>query len=182
MWVELEKNIYVHPANGNYQMKKRTLFFFFFLKTILLSLVILELHLLKILPCLSLGTSAEETKKWADHQLPRAPVRKPTPHTPSPSTVPLCAACGWRVRLPKAGTPQDLAHCSGRADSMGPSIETSTNPNRALPGPASAPADQSGGEEAAGLLGPLRKRTFLSRTFYNPRALKKQNELIHFHL
>lgn len=67
MWVELEKNIYVHPANSNYQMKKRTLFF---LKTILLSLVVLELHLLKILPCLSLGTSAEETKKWAYHQLP----------------------------------------------------------------------------------------------------------------
>lgn len=50
--------------------EKEETFFVVYFKIILLSLVVLEFHLLKILPCLSMGTSAEETKKWTNHRLP----------------------------------------------------------------------------------------------------------------
>lgn len=77
-------------------------------------------------------------------------------------------------------------------DSTVLSMETSTNPNpsnhwtRLPPGSSKekiGPIDETrGGSKRALPISQLRKTRFLRRTIYKPeRALKRQNELIHFH-
>lgn len=118
MWFELEEKympIWVNvPALWlNYQMKKRKPFFLFVCFVFLANFVLLSLlecYLLKSLPCLSMGTCAEETKR---NELTISSVSQWIPyeetHLPHTLTFTNPPFLWWRVAS------KDLAYCSGRA-------------------------------------------------------------------
>lgn len=145
---------------------------------VLSSGVLLQFHLLQSSPGLSLGTCAEEIKKSELIISPLSlccPVRTATLHRPSPSAGLPSGLPAGRARFPSTNKPRDLVHCSGRSGSNSPfhrNIRTSSSrppPDRYLPPGSSEEitwpmiwAEQG----SRSPLSPLRKRKFLSKTFY----------------
>lgn len=151
-----------------------------FLKIILLSLVVLEFHLLKILPYLSMGTSTEGTKRNALALGGNPPATDS--HLQQASLL-----CGLSVEseVPKG---QKAPALGSLLREGGPawvlSTETSTRSNPSNPGTYLPPgmSEEKGhrtlliraeGRRQGASFSPLRKRKFLSRTFYKPESFER---------